>query len=217
MLLSIDPPYVYGDETYRSRSARSRACDNDDPAAAVALVIDLLRDWQPKPAPSGLVLLWQPWQNLLRPIDDAIGANGWQVEGPVIWDKGRPQPGRFDSPYSVQGEMLWLLHRPGVPLQNHDSSSREMILGFPPVSFPSLADTQGHCFEKPVALTECLVRKHTRPGDLVFDPCGCMAGMSVAAIRHGRRWIYAESHRENYQIGASRIAEELARMTPAAR
>jgi DNA modification methylase len=212
-LLSCDPPYVYHDETYRSRSARSRACDNDEPEAAVAQVVDLLRDWQPKLAPGGVLLLWQPWQNLLRPIDDAIAEYHWEVLGPVIWDKGRPQPGRFDSPYSRHGEMLWVLHRPGELLEDHDGSSREMILRFPPVSFPSLADGQNHCYEKPLPLCERLLLKHTGPSDVVFDACGCTGPMSVAAIRHGRRWAYAESNAENYRIGAARIAEEFARLT----
>ena len=153
---------------------------------------------------------------MLRPIDDAIAAFKWEVVGPVIWDKGRPQPGRFDSPFSRHGEMLWVLHRPGELLQNHGGSSREMILRFPPVSFPSLADGQDHCYEKPLALCERLLLKHSRPGDVVFDACGCTAPMSVAAIMHRRRWVYAESHSENYRLGTSRIAEALARVTPAA-
>lgn len=215
-LLSFDPPYVYDDETYRSRSAKSRACDNDEPAAAVAQVIDLLRDWQPKLAPGGVVILWQPWQKLLRPIDDAIVEYRWAVIGPVLWDKGRTQPGRFDSPYARHGELAWVLHRPGELLQNCDASAREMILRFPPVSFPSLADGQDHCYQKPVPLCERLVLMHTRPGNLVFDACGCTGSISVAAIRHGGRWVYCESNGENHRIGAMRIADELARITPAA-
>ena len=215
-LLNLDPPYVYRDGTYRSRSARSLACDNDDPAAAVALVVDLLRDWQPKLAPGGVALLWQPWQSLLAPIAEAIERYRWGVVGPMVWDKGRPQPGRFDSAYSTQGEMLWVLHRPDDTPVNHDDSPRGMILRFPPVSFPSLAEAQEHCFEKPLPMCEFLVQKHTRPGELVFDACACTGVKSVAAINGGRRWVYAESHAENYQLGATRIAAELARITIAA-
>ena len=90
---------------------------------------------------------------------------------------------------------------------------REMILRFPPVSFPSLADGQDHCFEKPLPVCVRLVLKPSRPGDVVFDAGGCTGPMSVAAIRHGRRWVYAESNAENYHIGAARTAEELARLT----
>jgi DNA modification methylase len=112
--------------------------------------------------------------------------------GPILWDKGRVQPGRLDSAYGVQGEMLWVLHRATDRLFNHDGSSREMIFRYPRVSLPDQAHRQMHGYEKPVALCEHLLRKHSRPGDLVFDACGSTASMSVAAIHSGRRWVYAE-------------------------
>jgi DNA modification methylase len=210
-ILGIDPPYVYGDSTYRSRSARSLACDSGDATSAIGVVTDLLRDWQPKLAPGGVVLLWQPWQNLSPEISHAIDLYRWVVHGPVIWDKGRPQPGNFTSPYSTQGEMLWVLHRPGDTPINYDGSSREMILRFAPVSFPGHASVQSHAFEKPQNLCESLIRKHSRPGDLVFDACGCTGALTVAAINSGRCWVYAESNAENFALGAKRIAACLAK------
>lgn len=209
-LFCIDPVYVFAGngDTYRSRAARSLACeDSDNPAAAVATVVDVLCDWQPKLAQGGLVLLWQPWQSLLPEIASAVTEFGWAVAGPVIWDKSRPQPGRFDSPYSPQGEFLWLLHRPGDRLIDcSDGASRETILRFPPVSAPSTAHEQLHAFEKPVALCEHLVRKHSRPGDLVVDACACTGSMSIAARSLGRRWVYIESNAENFAIGVGRLA-----------
>lgn len=209
-IFSLDPPYVYGDDTYGSRSARSLACDNDDPASAVAMVIDALRDWQEKLATGGVLLLWQPWQSMLPEIAQAIERYRWEVVGPIVWDKGRPQPGHFDSPYSVQGEFLWVLHRPGDRLVNHDGSPRHSILRFAPVSCPGASADQVHCFEKPESLCEFLIRKHSRRGDIIFDACGCTGAMSAAAIRLGRRWVYAESNAENHQLGSERIKQTLA-------
>lgn len=91
-------------------------------------MVDLLRDWQPKLPPGGVVLLWQPWQGLLPQIAEAIATYQWAVVGPIVWGKGQPQPGNFASPSSVQGEFLWVLHRLGDTLINHDGSSRWMIL-----------------------------------------------------------------------------------------
>lgn len=210
-ILGIDPPYVYGGSTYGSRSARSMACDSGDAVSAIGVVTDLLRDWQPKLAAEGVVLLWQPWQSLLPAISQAIEVYNWSVIGPVIWDKGRPQPGNFTSPYSVQGEMLWVLHRPGDTPINHDGSLRETILLFAPVSFPGRASTQSHAYEKPENLCEFLIRKHSRPGDLIFDACGCTGAMTAAAINSGRRWVYAESNAENFALGEKRIAASIAK------
>jgi DNA modification methylase len=208
-IFGIDPPYVYGDETYRARSARTRDCDNDDPESAIAIVTDLLRDWQPKLAPGGVVLLWQPWQPLLLQFAQAIEKYRWSIVGPIVWDKGRRQPGNFISPYSVHGELLWVLHRPGDALMNYDGSAREMMIRVPPVSFPDMADEQVHAYEKPLELCEILVKKHSRPGDLVFDACGCTGSLSLAAINCGRRWIYAESNAQNFKLGKQRLGDHL--------
>jgi DNA modification methylase len=116
----------------------------------------------------------------------------------------------------VQGEFLWVLHRPGDTLINHDGSSREMILRVAPVSSPSMGHAQAHAFEKPVELCEMLLRKHSRPGDLVFDACGCTGAMSLAAINTDRRWVYAESNRENFGIGSGRIAARMSETSRAA-
>jgi len=62
----------------------------------------------------------------------AVEEFNWMREGAIIWDKGRPQPGGFDSPYSTQTEMLWMLSRLGDSLGNHNGSSRSDILRFPP-------------------------------------------------------------------------------------
>lgn len=205
-LLHLDPPYLYGRGTYGSRAARSLACDGAEPDAAIQIVIDVLSAWQRKLAPNGVALVWQPWGSLPARIADAVETYRWKVWGPIVWDKGRPQPGNFASPYSVQGEMLWMLHRPGDAPINHDGSSRESILRFAPASFPALADRQVHAFEKPKALMKHLIHKHTRPGDLIFDACGCSGVLSAAAIDCGRRWVYAESNAANYDLGVRRIA-----------
>lgn len=209
-LLNVDPPFIHRDRTHGARFARSFACDGADAESATAVVIDLLRDWQRKLADNGVALLWQPWGTLLPQIAEAIETYGWAVWGPIVWDKGRPQPGNFASPYSVQGEMVWMLHRPGDSPMNCDNSSRESILRFDPVSYLHAADRQAHAFEKPAALMRHLLLKHTRPGDLVFDACGCTGVLSAVAIEHGRRWVYAESNAENYWLGVDRIARAAA-------
>ncbi len=146
----------------------------------------------------------------------AVERHEWAVIGPIICNKGRVQPGRFNSPYSGQGEMLWVLHRRGDLLVNHDGA-RDMILRFPPASYPDRAHRQMHGYEKPVELCEHLLRKHSRPGEVVLDACGCTGSMSVAAINLGRRWVYAESNEENYRLGAARIAAEQGEGVPRTR
>jgi DNA modification methylase len=196
---------------YSSGSSRSRQSDNATGRAGLALVIDLLRDWQPKLAPGGVLLLWQASEPLHGEVLEAVERFKWNLGGPVIWDKGRPQPGDLGAPYSRQTEMLWVLSRPGDDLINHDGSSRSDIFRFRPVSSPSFAGQQDHCFEKPQPLCEFLICKHSHRGELVLDLCGCTGSMTLAAIDADRRWMYVESNAKNYRLGAGRIGRQLAR------
>lgn len=208
-VLHVDPPYVYPQRThgrYAGGSASQRGCDNDKATESIRLIEDLLRNWQPKLASGGVLLLWQAAGPLVRPLGDFIEQHGWSIERVVVWDKGRPQAGDFASPYSPQSEWLWVLKRPGDRLANHDGSARGDVFRFTPVSMPHLAGTQHHAFEKPVELCKFLIGKHSHPRELIFDACGCTGSMSVAAISMNRRWVYAESNLQNYRIGASRIA-----------
>ncbi len=156
-IIHVDPPYIYPTTTdgrYNSGSSRSRLCDDAEAETALQLVRDVLGNWQPKLAPGGVLLLWQASGPLLPQIIESVDQYDWRLAGPVIWDKSRHQPGDFTAPYSRQTEMLWVLSRPGDELVNHDGSSRSDILRFPPVSFPSAASEQDHCFEKPQKLCE---------------------------------------------------------------
>lgn len=218
-VLHVDPPYLYPKQTkgrYPGTSARSLACDNRDAADAINVVIDMLRDWQCKLAADGVLLLWQAAGPLSPLIMSAIDQHRWDVDRVVIWDKGRPQPGDLGSAYATQTEWLWVLKRPGDRLLNHDASPRGDVLRFPPVSMPSLAGMQQHAFEKPLDLCRFLVGKHSHPGELVFDCCGCTGSMSVSAIEMGRQWVYAESNAANYALGNERIARKLAHCQAAA-
>ena len=212
-LIHVDALYRYRNTAnggYSSSSSRSRQCDNADGEAAIGLVIDLLRDWQPKLAPGGVLLLWQASGPLHREILDAVDRYSWSLTGPIIWDKSRPQPGDLGAPYSRQTEMLWVLSRTADKLINHDGSSRSDILRFAPVSFPTIAHEQNHCFEKPVKLCEFLIGKHSHRGELVIDACGCTASLTLAAIEKDRRWMYVESNEENFRLGTARIMRRLA-------
>lgn len=218
-MLHIDPPYVYPGRPgarYSAASARPRTCDNRDAVDAIALVTDLLRDWQPKLKLGGVLLLWQPSGPLPRQIADAMERSQWELERVVVWDKGRTQAGDLGSAYATQTEWLWVLKRPGDRLLNHNTSPRGDILRFAPASLPSLAGAQEHAFEKPLELCKFLVGKHCHEGELVFDCCGCTGTMSVAAIEMDRRWVYAESNLLNFDCGRAKIARSRGRRQAAA-
>ncbi len=164
----------------------------------------MLRDWQPKLVIGGVLLLWQASGPLRSEISRAVEQYGWEVDTVVIWDKDNVQPGNFERPWSTQCEWLWILKQEGEELINHDNSPRGDIVRFKP-AFAAGTSSQLHTFEKPESLLRFLVSKHSFEGELIVDAFGCTGSMCAAALAMGRRWIYCESHRENYEIGAGRI------------
>jgi DNA modification methylase len=214
-LIWADPPYSnytrVGDGRYSGGSVTRTGCDNETAAEAIAVTVDLLRDWGPKLRRGGVLLLWQAAGPLRRLIADAIDKFGWELEATVIWDKGNVTPGNFERPYSTQTEWCWVLKRQGDRLVNHDNSSRGDVIRFNP-SFRAAGPTgYDHCFEKPDALCRFLVGKHTFGGDLCFEPFGCTGSLCVAAASMGRNWVYSESHAGNFAIGSSRLSTYIRR------
>lgn len=209
-LIWADPPYSnyrrVADGRYTGGSVTRTDCDSETAAEAIAVTVDLLRDWGRKLMPGGVLLLWQSAGTLRDPIADAIESCGWEVNATVIWDKGSLQPGNFESPYSVQTEWLWVLNRRGDRLRNHDNSSRSDIIRCAPVWKSAETADHSHAFEKPADLCRFFAGKHTFAGDLVFEPFGCTGSMCVAAADMNRRWVYSESHARNFEIGAERLA-----------
>lgn len=213
-VLHADPPYAnyrhVRDGRYSATSVTRLDCDNATAAEAIALTVDLLRDWGKKMKPGGVLLLWQSAGPLRKQIDQAVEEYGWHTNSVLIWDKGHVQAGSFEAPYSTQTEWLWVLCRRGDNLVNHNNSPRGDIVRFKPVHRAVGLAERDHAFEKPQELCEFLVGKHSYEGELVFDVCACTGTMSLAAAKLNRRWVYCESHLGNYRVGSERIARSLA-------
>jgi DNA modification methylase len=213
-IIHADPPYAnyrrVADGRYSGGSLTRTETDSATAAEAIAVTVDLLRDWGPKLKTGGVLLLWQAAGPLRSQIANAIEQYGWEMETVVVWDKGHIQAGNFEQPYSTQCEWLWVLKAKGDRLVNHDNSRRGDVLRFDPVHQAADTADHSHAFEKPVDLCQFLIGKHSYPRELVFDSFGCTGSLCVAAIRKSRHWVYAESNAINYRLGSGRIARELA-------
>lgn len=208
-LIWADPPYSnyrrVADGRYAGGSATRMGCDNEAADDAISVTVDLLRNWGPKMRSGGVLLLWQAAGPLRAPIANAVDAFGWELEATIIWDKGNLAPGNFERPYSTQTEWCWVLKRSGDRLVNHDNSSRADVVRFDPAFRTAGLETHDHCFEKPDLLCRHFLSKHTFEGEQVFEPFGCTGSMCAAASMANRRWVYAESHAQNFAIGSARL------------
>lgn len=102
-----------------------------------------------------------------KPMGEAAGFKFWK---PIVWDKQRLGMGYH---YRARHEFILFFEKGKRRL--HD-------LGVPDVlSFPRV--DRGYPTEKPVALSELLIRQSSEPGGLVLDPFCGSGSVGVAALR----------------------------------
>ena len=65
----------------------------------------------------------------------------------------------------------------------------------------------GYPTEKPVAVSEVLVRQSTQPGELVIDPFMGSGSVGVAAVRNGRSFLGNDLCAEAVDITRDRLVE----------
>ncbi len=65
-----------------------------------------------------------------------------------------------------------------------------------------------HKWGQPLSEAEKIIRRFSRPGDLVFDPCVGGGTIPAAAARTGRRVIGSELDEKTYRVAMQRLASE---------
>jgi hypothetical protein len=223
-----DPPFGgyswRGDGGYLSSRADGSGLrvdsDNNNAEEAIAVTLPLFGMCLPKLAEGGCMLLFQPGGKPDRvEVLTEAAKHGWACPFGLTWLKETPAPSDCAYPYAPTSERILVFIREGDVLQWHESglpradvfsfdsltrdATRKMIQG------KTVSQTL-HMFQKPDALAEFLVKKHSHPGDLIVEPFGCSGTFSITAGRLGRRWLYVESNAENYRWGSRRIAEAVA-------
>lgn len=96
------------------------------------------------------------------------------------------------------------------PLAYNDGKEREYTHTYPTnVIEVSNASQQHklHPTQKPVALTEYLIKTYTRPGQVVLDNTMGSGTTGVACINTGRRFIGIERDETYFKVACERIAE----------
>lgn len=227
-------PYTRTKESaYAAESKRSGALryewDNGDPEDALATTVNLFKLCRAKLKDNAPLLLCQEGgvpddMNVRRAAEEY----GWACVNSLTWVKSAaptnsspsPAPSNMDKPYGAVTEKILVFakkDKDGKPqrlerLRNfpngdvllYDSATRAAFGKFVGGS-EDIGDH--HIFEHPWELAADLIRRHVpeNSGAIIFEPFGCSAFASVAAIKLGLRWIYCESNRNNYDFGRSRL------------
>ena len=130
-----------------------------------------------------------------KPVAEELGFKFWK---PLIWDKRKIGMGYH---YRARYECILFFEKGKRKLRD---------LGVPDIiECPRVY--RGYPAEKPVEVSEVLVRQSTEQGELVVDPFCGSGSVGVAAVRQGRDFMGNDICSEAVDISRGRMIEEGAR------
>jgi site-specific DNA-methyltransferase (adenine-specific) len=129
-----------------------------------------------------------------KPVAESAGFKFWK---PLIWDKQRIGMGYH---YRCRYEMILFFEKGKRRL--HDLAIADIIAA------PRIIG--GYPAEKPVSLSEVLIRQSSSPGDRVIDPFMGSASVGVAALSLGRRFAGNDISELSLALARERLTHELA-------
>ena len=158
----------------------------------------------------GSLFIFNDWKNVGE-IAKYAESVGFEIKDMVRWKKANPMPRNRDRRYITDFEVAVWLVKPGVKwVFNRLSDTYDRCeYEYPLVS---KSERVGHTTQKPIALVEEILRRHTNEGELVLDPFAGSSSTAIACINTNRDYICIEKEEEYYNMSETRISEHLSEM-----
>jgi len=195
-LLLTDPPYG---QSYRGRYSQHRPIAGDGQAEALPLFAATLAAAAPLLKPDAHLLVFANADRWAEFRDVVVQVAGHR--NTLIWHKARGGMGDTSGTYARDYEVIVFAALGRRALRGKRDGS--VLAGYPPPS----ARARTHPTEKPVALLERLIDKHTPEGGLVLDPFMGTGSALVAARNTGRRAIGIELDARYCEVAAERVGK----------
>lgn len=130
----------------------------------------------------------------------------WKIKTPArqicVWEEVYSPQGRITKKYRRFFDLiLWWTKSEQYTFNN---LTRYQCRGIFNDSFVEASEKM-FCWQKPLSLIEKLVKIHSNPGDIVFDPFMGTGTTCLMAKRLGRYYIGCELDVERFQIATKRI------------
>lgn len=127
---------------------------------------------------------WKPWPGKWRNL--------------IVWDKGGAVGGGGDIQRCLKRSWELIQVARNGPMSGDRGESVWRVPIVP-------ADTAEHIAAKPVGLMRRLLRRFTKPNDVILDPFGGSGSTAVAAIAEGQRCILIERDPAYVAIARKRV------------
>lgn len=165
------------------------------------------REWikicAPLVKPGGSIIVFMDWKNMSYLVEELVKV-GFTIKDLIRWEKSNPMPRNVNSRYvmdyevalwAVNGEKGWTFNKPkGVPYIKPVYKSG-LVLG----------KNRIHPTQKDVKVVEGIIKVHTNPGDLIFDPFSGSGTTALACHNTNRSSISTEIDKTYYKKSVDRL------------
>ena len=152
----------------------------------------------------GSIVIFNDWKNISY-MCEALQESGYIIKDLLRWEKNNPMPRNVNSRYvtdfevaiwAVKGKKKWTFNKPKeVPYLRPTFKS-----GLVPGGKNRIHPTQKH-----LGVIEEIIKIHSNPGDLIFDPFSGSGTTAVACKNLGRNFIGSEIEKEYYEKAIKRL------------
>lgn len=153
----------------------------------------------------GSLFIFNDWKNIGE-IAKYAEQIGYEIKDMIRWEKSNPMPRNRDRRYVTDFEVaVWLVKPKSKWTFNRLSDTYDRCKYVYPVTPKN--EKVGHSTQKPLALMEEIIKRHTNENDLVLD--GFMGSFTtgVACQNTNRKFIGIELDENYFNIGVKRMSE----------
>lgn len=154
----------------------------------------------------GSLIIFNGWRNLGH-IANYGEEIGFTIKDIIRWIKQNPMPRNRDRRYIVDFEFAIWMVKDGKWVFNRLNDTYDR----PEYNYPTVAGKEKtiHTTQKPVALMEEMIRRHTNEGQIILDPFMGSGTTGEACINTGRDFIGIELNEEYFNVAKNRIEGRL--------
>lgn len=152
----------------------------------------------------GSIIIFNDWKNISY-MCEALQESGFIIKDLLRWEKNNPMPRNVNSRYvtdfevavwAVKGGKKWTFNKPeSVPYLRPVFKS-----GLVPGGKNRIHPTQKH-----LGIIEEIIKVHSNPDDLIFDPFSGSGTTALACKNLGRNFIGSEIDKQYYEKAIKRL------------
>lgn len=151
----------------------------------------------------GTLFIFNDWKNVGEIAKYAENI-GFEIKDMVRWEKTNPMPRNRDRRYITDFEVaIWLVKPKDKWTFNRLSDTYDRCKYIYPLTPKS--EKVGHTTQKPIALMEEIIKRHTNENDLILDTFIGSGTTAIACINTNRKYIGIEKDETYFNIAKERI------------